>query len=539
MANPEPGKVLLVDDDQRLTCILSAHLVNVGFEVRTARNGREGVEIALEFLPDVIVMDLSMPVMDGMEATARLKQDPRTQKTPIVILTAKSTTENLVSGLEAGALEYVCKPFSIEELIARVRSMHRLAVTGRELDRLNHYLRDEVARKTRRLELLYNYAQGLNKAASLDEVLDLVIDVVREATGSKRISFMLTEDDGQHLVCRRAVGIAPELVERIRVRAVEGIAGQVFSSGKTLSAWAIPNAAAAAAADNRYGSHAFLCTPLIASSQNAPGEILGVLNVTEKNNGESFSEEEIECIRSIADSAAIALHNQRSRTRLERSVQVLLKTVGRLGEYRDEETAVHLERVQDYVRILARELARTEKYRGVITGKFIDDLYHAAPLHDIGKVGVPDDILTKHGPLTEREFQIMKTHTIIGRQTLELALAETGPVPLLQMCIDIAHGHHEKFDGSGYPRGVSGEAIPLSARIIALADAYDAITSKRRYKDAIAHDDAVEIIRRESGKHFDPDVVAAFERRIPDFERIRCNSSSEAEAPAELVGAAV
>jgi putative two-component system response regulator len=127
-------------------------------------------------------------------------------------------------------------------------------------------------------------------------------------------------------------------------------------------------------------------------------------------------------------------------------------------------------------------------------------------------VGVPDDILTKHGPLTEREFQIMRTHTIIGRQTLELALAETGPVPLLQMCIDIASCHHEKFDGSGYPRGVSGEAIPLSARIIALADAYDAITSKRRYKEA-------------------------FERRIPDFERIRNSKSSGAEAPAELVGA--
>lgn len=537
MANPEPGKVLLVDDDERLTSILSAHLLNAGFEVRSAGDGQQGVDIAREFLPDVIVMDLTMPVMDGFEATARLKQDARTQKTPVLILTAKSNTENLVSGLEAGALEYVCKPFSVDELIARVRSMHRLAVTSRELDRLNRCLSDEVARKTRRLELLYNYARELNKAANLDEVLDLVIDVVRRATGSERISFMLTENDGQHLVCRRAVGIAPELVERIRVRAVEGIAGQVFSSGITLSASAIPNPAAAA--DNRYGSHAFLCTPLIASSQNARGEILGVLNVTEKNDGESFSEEEIECIRSIADSAAIALHNQRSRTRLERSVQVLLKTVGRLGEYRDEETAVHLERVQDYVRVLARELARTEKHREVITDKFIDELYHAAPLHDIGKVGVPDDILTKHGPLTDREFQIMKTHTIIGRQTLELALAETGPVSLLQTCIDIAYGHHEKFDGSGYPRGVAGEAIPLSARITALADAYDAITSKRRYKDAIPHDDAVEIIRRESGKHFDPDVVSAFERRIDEFERIRHSKSTEAEPRAELVGAAL
>ena len=142
-------------------------------------------------------------------------------------------------------------------------------------------------------------------------------------------------------------------------------------------------------------------------------------------------------------------------------------------------------------------------------------------MHDIGKVGIPDEILAKPGKLTDEEFQIMKTHTDIGRRVLSQALDPDHPVPLLQMCIDIAHGHHERYDGKGYPRRTRGEDIPLSARIIALVDAYDAITSRRRYKDAKPHEQAVEIIRCEAGRHFDPVIVAAFLRCEGQFDGVR------------------
>jgi putative two-component system response regulator len=254
--------------------------------------------------------------------------------------------------------------------------------------------------------------------------------------------------------------------------------------------------------------------------------------VTEREGGQQFEQDEIDCIRSVADSAAIAIRNLHQRKRLRDSIRVLLLTVGRLAEYRDEETADHLERVADYTRILAQELANSSGFARTITAEFIEDIYQAAPLHDIGKVGIPDDILAKPGRLSDEEFRIMKKHTEIGRQTLEFALAKTGPVPMLNLCIDIAYCHHEKYDGSGYPRGITGDEIPLAARIVALVDAYDAITSRRRYSEPRSHEEAIDVIRAESGKHFDPHVVEAFLRCTDHFEAVRRTQKELVEEPA-------
>ncbi|MHC4065238.1 MAG: HD-GYP domain-containing protein, partial [Planctomycetota bacterium] len=161
------------------------------------------------------------------------------------------------------------------------------------------------------------------------------------------------------------------------------------------------------------------------------------------------------------------------------------------------------------------------KYAKSITPEFVEDIFLVAPLHDIGKVGIPDEILTKPGALTDEEFEIMKTHTDIGRQCLEFALASTGQAPMLRTCVDIAYCHHEKYDGSGYPRGIAGDDIPLSARIITLVDAYDAITSRRRYAEARSHEQAAKIVQAEAGRHFDPDVAAAFIRCADQFDAVR------------------
>jgi putative two-component system response regulator len=174
-------------------------------------------------------------------------------------------------------------------------------------------------------------------------------------------------------------------------------------------------------------------------------------------------------------------------------------------------------------RILAMELKRGGEYAPLVTDEFIEHLVQAAPMHDIGKVGIPDEILTKPGKLTDEEFQIMKTHTDIGRRVLSRALDPKDPNPLLAMCIDIAHCHHERYDGRGYPRRLAGKKIPLAARIIALVDAYDAITSPRRYKKAQSHEWAVNVIHEESGKHFDPVVVQAFERCTDRFDEFRAD----------------
>ncbi len=195
--------------------------------------------------------------------------------------------------------------------------------------------------------------------------------------------------------------------------------------------------------------------------------------------------------------------------------------LAKLAEYRDEATGTHLERIREYARILARELATKPEYLGYITDEYIEDIYHSSILHDIGKVGVPDAILLKPGKLTREEFEVIKIHTTLGGDVLRAVEGKIEGQSFLTLGKEIAYYHHEKWDGTGYPHGLKGQLIPLSARIVALADVYDALTSKRVYKEAFSHWQAVDIIVKDRGTHFAPDVVDAFLAHAEDFRKIR------------------
>jgi putative two-component system response regulator len=201
--------------------------------------------------------------------------------------------------------------------------------------------------------------------------------------------------------------------------------------------------------------------------------------------------------------------------------EVAIFAMAKLAESRDPETGAHLERVRSYCRVLAQDLAGIEKFHNDITAEYTRLIYLTSPLHDIGKVGIPDNVLLKPGRLSDREFDIMKTHTTIGAETLEAALRQFPGVKFLEMGRDIALTHHERYDGTGYPRGLKGDAIPICGRITALADVYDALTSRRVYKASITHDIARSMILAETGKHFDPAIVDAFVRSEHRFLGIR------------------
>jgi putative two-component system response regulator len=202
------------------------------------------------------------------------------------------------------------------------------------------------------------------------------------------------------------------------------------------------------------------------------------------------------------------------------SRELIIFSLAKLAESRDPETGAHLERIREYCRVLARHLAHQPKFQGALDGDYVQLLYLTSPLHDIGKVGIPDRILLKPGKLTPEEFEIMKRHPVIGAETLAAAAEAHPEAKFLGMARDIARSHHEKFDGSGYPDGLSGEQIPLCGRIVALADVYDALTTKRVYKAAFSHQKAADIIREGRGKHFDPDMVDAFEANEERFVAI-------------------
>lgn len=188
---------------------------------------------------------------------------------------------------------------------------------------------------------------------------------------------------------------------------------------------------------------------------------------------------------------------------------IALLTLAKLAESRDSETGLHLERMPEYSRILAETLSHGP-YGDRVDQEFIEWVFKSSPLHDIGKVGIPDDILRKPGPLTDEERGIMRTHTTIGGDTLRSVLDKFTGQSFLNMAMEICYAHHERWDGQGYPKGLAGAQIPLPARIVALADAYDAITSVRPYKPAYDHQEAVRRIVVDKGKHFDPVLVEAF-----------------------------
>ena len=228
------------------------------------------------------------------------------------------------------------------------------------------------------------------------------------------------------------------------------------------------------------------------------------------------------CLARIANRKTEELEEMvQARTKeILKTRDLVFYTLARLAESRDPETGEHLERIQVYTRLLLNDLAINSRYASEIDDDFIDEVCRSSVLHDIGKVGVPDHVLLKPGRLTPDEFEIMKTHAEIGAEALEDAAKYSSCCGFLKIAAEIARFHHEKFDGAGYPQGLSGQNIPLSARIVAVADVFDALTSERVYKRAMAAEDARQLILAESGRHFDPEIINAFERQWDTFAQL-------------------
>lgn len=210
------------------------------------------------------------------------------------------------------------------------------------------------------------------------------------------------------------------------------------------------------------------------------------------------------------------------RTREVIAIQdVAIQAMASLAETRDNETGNHIRRTQHYIKVLAEHLREHPRFRDFLSADTINLLFKSAPLHDIGKIGIPDHILLKPGRYTEAEFEVMKTHTTLGRDAIQHAEDQLGiRAEFLSLAKEIAYSHQEKWDGSGYPQGLVADAIPISARLMAVADVYDALISRRVYKPGMPHAQAVEIIRQGRGTHFDPDICDAFLACVEQFRAI-------------------
>lgn len=348
--------ILVVDDTPDNLALMSS-LLKDEYRVKVANGGEKALRVAQgETPPDLILLDIMMPGMNGYQVLEQLKADPRTREIPVVFLTAKAEVEDEKRGLELGAVDYITKPISPPIVLARVKTQLSLKAAADFLRDKAKFLEEEVARRTR--------------------------------------------------------------------------------------------------------------------------EVAAIQDVT-------------------------------------------ILAMASLAETRDADTGNHIRRTQHFVKALAEHLKIHPRFAAYLSDGNIALLFKSAPLHDIGKVGIPDRILLKPGALDPDEFEIMKTHTTLGFNAITHAERSLGKdVAFLSMAKEIALSHQEKWDGSGYPQGLSGDAIPISARLMAVADVYDALINRRVYKEPIPHDEAVEIIIAGRGRHFDPDIVDAFLALQDEFRAI-------------------
>lgn len=357
------------------------------------------------------------------------------------------------------------------------------------LEAENSKLKSEIEKQSRVIDI----SKKLTSEVDIDSLLSLIMDSVTELTEADRSTLFFIDSEKNELYSKIAQG-----VEEIRISVDVGIAGYVARTGKTLNiADAHQDSNHYRQVDKKtgYRTKSVLCMPI----QNMHGERIAVIQVLNKQTAEVFTEEDEELLGALLPQIGIAIENARLYDSLQESYRETIKALVNTLDARDVETREHSSRVVKYTLEIAREMG--------IAGKELDAIRYGAMLHDVGKIGVKDAILHKPGPLTPDEWEQMRKHSEIGYEMLK-------DVKLLKYSLPIILHHHERYDGDGYPGGLSGEDIPIGARIFAIADTLDAMTSSRPYRKALPYEVAYEEIVKNAGAQFDPRIVELF-TRIP------------------------
>ncbi len=500
--------ILVVDDDRRVVDLLQISLSQNGYQVTTAGTGEEGLEAVRRSAPDLIILDLRLPKKNGYEVCAALKSSKETAGIPVIMVSATAEVDARLQGLMHGADDYLTKPFSPKELLIKVRRIFERLEKAETLSIKNQELETEVARNREdlvvrnkelrfqvfSLETLMGLTHQLNSSLDLESLMGTVILSVVGQLRVNSACFFLTDarEDPKRLEAWTFKGVKEEAVRSIHflyedpfIRAIKPAGDEEGRPVRLHDLSEDPSLERSVGP--LYAAGFTLVCPVMMKQR-----LTAILAVGEKVSGQDFQTTDLEMVKALSESAGIAIENARLFKDLQdtylATVRVLVSTI----EAKDPYTHGHTERVAQYSVGIAREMDFSQDE--------IQTIQLGAFLHDIGKLHTSDSILHKPGALTDEEWRLVKAHPVRGAQMLQ-------GVKFLEKASDLVRHHHERVDGKGYPDGLRGDEITIGAKIVNVADAFDAMTTERPYRKGLTMDQAIAQMEEKAGTQFAKEVV--------------------------------
>jgi response regulator RpfG family c-di-GMP phosphodiesterase len=503
----ERPSVLIVDDESSIRGVLR-DVTRRMFQASTleAKDAQEALVLFAQRHPDVVITDIRMPGMDGLTLLRKMKeQDPAI---PVILITGFPSLDMAIQGMKEGASDFLTKPFSIDQvqlvlqkalrerkLLQDYEGLRREMHQKRAIEQLNERLHRKVEEMSALCALGETIAaQPLNR----DAILRSLISEARQATRAQHMSFLVLDDGSVRFrVLMESSGA--QVPARSQGHGNWALPTEALSQGKPMLGERVwrPSDPSFAGAAGSNGDNSQIAVPLLIK-----GEVMGVIHAVGKLQGADFDLQDLQLISELSKRASLGLENKYLYESIFDVLMSTLKSLVSTIEARDPYTRQHSQRVTDFSVLIAKEMGCSEEQ--------IDTVRVAGYLHDLGKLGVKDSVLLKPGPLTTEEFDQIKAHPVIGEEII-------APIGFLPEERALVRHHHERWDGRGYPDGLAGEEIPLLARVITVADVFDAMTSDRPYRPAMSFQNGLDEILRCSGTQFDPHVVEAFKVALPGW----------------------
>jgi putative nucleotidyltransferase with HDIG domain len=503
------GNILVVDDDPNVIEILSESLKDRGYRTESASDGEEAIAKYESFQPDLVILDVVLPKRDGFEVCDEIRARDIQRDVPVIMISADSIQDSMLKGLRSGAQDYLKKPFSLREILAKIDNYLSAANGKKNLREQNIMLEDEVQKghadylrinrelKKKILDMrsLFGLSQDLNRLRDPEELVHIFcLTVIGQLGVSSVALFYAFNEADEFLSYAGGSGVSDAILHPVRLSREIALSKHLLARQDAISLLDehMPDDAAREAQFLvRFGFEC--CFPLIVKSR-----LIGIVFIGSKANRQPYAPDDLELFKSVCTSAATGLENARLYEELQSTYLSTIKVLVSAIEAKDSYTRGHTDRVSEYARLIAEEMKLSKKDLEIVC--------FGAALHDIGKLGVYENILNKPSELTEQEWEIVRSHPEIGANIIK-------NMKFLESACDLVRHHHERLDGKGYPDHLRGQEISLGARIVAVADSFDAMTSDRPYRRAYSMEESIAQLKLQCEK-FDQDIVAYIEMLV-------------------------